>query len=94
MSPITNSKKTLAEQRAEQSSLAGSLQARGMSMASLMGREEVSSLVADKGKPPADKAQAFARSSAQSFFSRNNASQAKGAAKEQKPVPKAPKKQQ
>jgi hypothetical protein len=86
MCPVTQAKKQGAPAQKQQ--LTSSLQPRGMSMDSLMGREEIKSLVGDAGKPAADKTQAFARSSAKAFFSRHGA--IKGSAKPGAPKASAP----
>jgi hypothetical protein len=89
MSPVQTSKSAPA-QKQSQSQLKSSLQSRGMSTESMMGREDINSLVGEPGKGASDKTQAFARSSARGFFQRKGAFAAKAGA-ERKDAPAAPK---
>jgi|GEM_PF-5462781 len=73
MSPITQEKKQTVV--ASKSELAN-LQKHGMSADSMMGRDEISSLVGERGKGPVDKMQSFVRGLAKGFFSRASSSTA------------------
>ncbi len=74
MSPITQEKKQVAV--TSKSELAN-LQKHGMSADSMMGRDEIQSLIGDRGKGPVGKMQSFVRGVAKGFFSRSSAAPAK-----------------
>ena len=74
MSPITETKKKAAP---EQVSQLTSLQKHGMSEDSLKGRDEIASLVGERGKPAANSVQSFVRNLAKGFFGRAGKQDAK-----------------
>jgi hypothetical protein len=78
MSPITQEKKQASG--ASKSELVD-LQKHGMSADSMMGRDEIKSLVGERGKGPVDKMQSFVRGLAKGFFSRASASAKDSSAK-------------
>ncbi len=78
MSPITETKKKAAPQQASQLS---SLQKHGMSEDSLKGRDEISSLVGERGKPAAGPIQQFVRGIAKNFFNRAGKGESKDSKK-------------
>jgi hypothetical protein len=87
MAPVTQAKKqSVSAPKSSQSQISASLQARGMSMESMRGQDDVDGLTGEPGKPAKDSVQKFSRDNAKKFFTRQ------GATAGSKSAPAAPKK--